>query len=78
MSGIGNQPLVLLTALRGCYGMEAGSSYEIVPTPVLNPDGTYTLRPNGQPMRVYTHLDARLTFEDFYAKLAAFARWQAA
>lgn len=75
---LGDNPLVLLTALRGCYGMEAGSSsFELVPTPVLNPDATYTPNPDGRPMRVYTDLDARLTLEDFYAKLAAFARWQA-
>ena len=75
---LGDNPLVLLTALRGTYGMEPGSSYfETVPTPVLGPDGSYTPNPEGRPMRVYTHLDARLALEDFYAKLAAFARWQA-
>ncbi|MCL2594692.1 MAG: nucleoside hydrolase [Promicromonosporaceae bacterium] len=76
---LGDNPLVLLTALRGCYGMEAGSSaFTTIPKPLLNLDATYTPVPGARDMRVYTHLDARLALEDFYAKLAAFARWQAA
>ncbi|MCL1900098.1 MAG: nucleoside hydrolase [Promicromonosporaceae bacterium] len=74
---LGDNPLVLLTALRGTYGMEAGSSsFVSLPKPLLNPDTTYTPRPEAKPMRVYHHLDARLGLEDFFAKLAAFARWQ--
>ena len=39
--------------------------------PRINDDGTYTPRSGGRQIRVYTRLDVRLMFDDFYAKLAA-------
>ncbi|MCL2515975.1 MAG: nucleoside hydrolase, partial [Microbacteriaceae bacterium] len=71
---LGDQPLVLLTALQSAFEADPSSSrYAVVPTPELTDEGWYRARPDGRPLRVYTQLDTRLMFEDFYAKLARFA-----
>jgi purine nucleosidase len=49
-----------------------------MPTPEPGVDGSCTPRPDARPMRVYTRVDTRLMFEDFFLKLQEFAAWQAA
>ena len=72
---LGDQPLVLLTALHSAFQADpSSSSYVVRPTPRLSPTGWYEDRPDGRPMRVYSGLDTRLMFEDMFAKIARFAR----
>lgn len=76
---LGDSPLVLLTALQSLFEADpSSSSYASMPTPALTDDGSYVAVPDARPMRVYTHVDTRLMFEDFYLKLHEFSRWQAA
>jgi inosine-uridine nucleoside N-ribohydrolase len=71
---LGDQPLVLLTALHSSFEPDPSSSdYVTLPTPRLTEDGWYEDRPEGRPLRVYSRLDTRLMFEDMYLKLARFA-----
>lgn len=73
---LGDSPLVLLTALRSAFEPDSASSRHVErPTPVLESDGGYTARPDARPMRIYTHVDTRLLFEDMYAKLAELDAW---
>lgn len=75
---LGDSPLVLLTALRSTFQADSSSSsYEERPTPELTADGTYRPVRGARPMRVYTQVDVRLMFEDFFLKLDEFTRWQA-
>lgn len=68
--GLGDHPLVLLTALGGPYDSNPYTSRWIDrPRPYLTEDGLYEDRPDGAPIRVFTWIDVRLMFEDFYAKL---------
>jgi purine nucleosidase len=70
---LGDQPLVLLTALHTSFEPDTASSAFVVrPTPHLTAEGWYEDNPSGRPMRVYTALDTRLMFEDLFAKLARF------
>ncbi|MCW1916567.1 nucleoside hydrolase [Luteolibacter sp. GHJ8] len=72
---LGDSPLVLLTALQSPWEADPASSrYLKLPTPRINGDGRYDANPQGREMRVYTQIDSRLMFEDFYAKLALFSR----
>ncbi|MFD4960055.1 nucleoside hydrolase [Microbacterium sp. NPDC058389] len=74
---LGDSPLVLLTALQSVFEPDPSSSrYVTRPTPALGDDGAYLDVPDARPMRVYTWVDTRLMFEDFYLKLAEFGRWQ--
>lgn len=75
---LGDSPLVLLTALQSTFEADPSSSqYVEVPTPELTDDGSaYIPVPGARPMRVYTRLDTRLMFEDFFTRLAEFSRWQ--
>lgn len=74
---IGDQPLVLLSALQTTFEPDAGSSaFVTIPTPRIGDEGLYVDRPDGRPMRVYTRLDNRLTLDDFRAKLTEFTAWQ--
>jgi hypothetical protein len=41
--------------------------------PTLSADGQYIENDAGRPVRVYTRVDTRLMFEDFFHKLAALA-----
>lgn len=72
---LGDSPLVLLTALQSPWEMAPSSSrYMSMPTARITDNGLYESNPQGRQMRVYTHLDTRLMFEDFYAKVALFDR----
>jgi len=74
---LGDSPLVLLTALRSWFQADGSSSrYVTIPTPALTADGAYRQVFAARPMRVYTQVDTRLMFEDFYLKLRAFSSWQ--
>ncbi|MEE1618641.1 nucleoside hydrolase [Brachybacterium sp. J153] len=76
---LGDSPLVLLTALRSFFEADSSSSRHVVmPTPALGADGGYTAQPDARPMRVYTHLDTRLMFEDLFTKLRELDAWQTA
>lgn len=76
---LGDSPLVLLSALQSVFEPDPTSSrYVARPTPAIGDDGAYTEVPGARPMRVYTWVDTRLMFEDFYLKLAEFSRWQSA
>lgn len=71
---LGDQPLVLATALTSAFEPDTSSSdHVVVPMPRMTDDGWYAARENGRPLRVYTRLDTRLLFEDMFLKLAAFA-----
>lgn len=66
---LGDSPLVTLSALVTPFGREPASSrFATLPTPQINPDGSYTARPGARPMRVYTTIDAGLTFRDMVAR----------
>ena len=47
----------------------SSSFYEIKQAPIFNDAGVYEVNRSGRNIRVYHHLDNRLMFEDFYAKL---------
>jgi hypothetical protein len=72
---MGDSPLVTLTALMPPFQPDPSSStYVRKPTPMLMADGSYRARPDGRPMRVYSAIDASLTFRDMerrFARLAA-------
>lgn len=75
---LGDSPLVLVTALRSTFEPDSTSSRHVLkPTPQLTADGTYRPMSGTRLMRVYTQVDVRLMFEDFYLKLEEFAEWQA-
>lgn len=75
---LGDSPLVLVTALRSTFEPDSTSSRHVLkPTPQLTAEGAYRPMSGTRPMRVYTQVDVRLMFEDFYLKLAEFAEWQA-
>ena len=72
--GLGDCPLVLLTALGGAFDPEPYTSrWADRPRPQLTEDLLYEERPGAAPIRVFTWIDVRLLFEDFYAKLALHA-----
>jgi inosine-uridine nucleoside N-ribohydrolase len=67
---LGDNPLVLLTALQTAFEPDpASSSYVTLPAPVVDDRGAYVARPDGRPIRVYTRIDTRLMFEDMLTKL---------
>ncbi|RZJ83368.1 MAG: nucleoside hydrolase, partial [Chryseobacterium sp.] len=68
---IGDSPLVLLTALQSSFEADPSSSdYVLRPSPVIDDAGFYKLNKTGREIRVYTRLDTRLMFDDFFAKLS--------
>lgn len=68
---LGDSPLVLLTALQSSWEMAPSSSqYMDVPAPRISDAGDYEEDPSGRTIRVYSVLDTRLMFEDFYAKVS--------
>jgi purine nucleosidase len=72
---LGDSPLVTLSALLPPMRPEPTSSrYRTVPTPRLSSDGSYVARPDGRAMRVYTEIDAGLTFRDMMARFRIAAR----
>jgi purine nucleosidase len=67
---LGDSPLVLLTALHSAFGRDPSSSpYVLRHAPSMNDEGSYTDNPAGRMIRVYTRIDTRLLFEDFFSKL---------
>ncbi|MFO1400077.1 MAG: nucleoside hydrolase [Steroidobacteraceae bacterium] len=71
---LGDSPLVTLTALQSAFQPEPASSrYETRARPSITPQGGYGPPVRGRTVRVYTHIDTRLTFEDMYAKFAGAA-----
>lgn len=76
---LGDSPLVLLTALQSLFEPDPASSRFVErPTPAIADDGSYVAVGAARPMRIYTAVDTRLMFEDFFVKLEEFAQWQAA
>jgi purine nucleosidase len=71
---LGDEPLVLLTALTSPFDGDASSSeYVLRERPTIEPDGSYG-RPAGRGrVRVYARVDARLVLGDLFAKLRRFA-----
>lgn len=67
---LGDSPLVLLSALQTGFEQDpASSSYRYVQAPVINDDGSYGFNHSARLIRVYTHVDTRLMFGDFEAKM---------
>lgn len=68
---LGDSPMVLLSALTSPWAPTATytSPYNEIYAPIINSDGTYTARTSGRKIRVYTGVDARLMYHDFFAKL---------
>jgi hypothetical protein len=72
---LGDNPLVLLTALMGTFGTNTGSSpYHSEDARLFMADGSYdktTPNPNPNPreIHVYDELDTRTMFADFFAKM---------
>lgn len=76
---LGDSPLVTLTALQTPFEPDAASSHYVLrPRPTIDGKGSYGRPAGGRPIRVYDRIDARLTFEDLYARLAEHARRVAA
>jgi purine nucleosidase len=72
---LGDSPLVTLTALLPPIQPDPSSSrYVAMPTPRLNDDGSYAARPGARPMRIYTEIDAGLTFRDMASRFRRWAR----
>jgi hypothetical protein len=66
---LGDSPLVLLTALTQWFDPTGtGSAFVSMPAPHLNSDGTYSPG-SGRLIRVYSILDTRLLYSDFFAKM---------
>jgi inosine-uridine nucleoside N-ribohydrolase len=67
---LGDQPLVLLTALRTLFNADPASSPSVRrEARMINEDGTYGGTIGGREVRVFTAVDTRLMFEDFFLKL---------
>jgi hypothetical protein len=72
---LGDNPLVLLTALQSSFEADPSSSrYVSRFAPRINDDGSYAPRESGRRIRVYTDLDVRLMFSDLFTKLRTFRR----
>jgi len=67
---LGDSALVTLTALMSPWQPDPSSSlYVMRACPTITDKGEYVARPDGRPIRVYTQIDTRLTFEDLFVKL---------
>lgn len=67
---LGDSPLVLLTALQSSFEPDPSSSHYVVKqAPTITAAGSYAFNHRGRSIRVYTQLDTRLLFDDFFAKL---------
>ncbi|MDR2743129.1 MAG: nucleoside hydrolase [Treponema sp.] len=72
---LGDNPLVLLTALMGAYELDTGSStYHDEDARLFNSNGSYNMAgenpiSNPRKIRVYDVLDTRTMFADFFAKI---------
>lgn len=70
---LGDSPLVLLTALQSSFEADPSSSkYVIKNAPAINDKGLYEVNNSTKSIRVYTDIDNRLMFEDFFSKLTLF------
>ncbi|MDQ8200526.1 nucleoside hydrolase [Pelagicoccus enzymogenes] len=70
---MGDNPLVLLTALQSSWSPDPSSSeYFQRPAPLLDEEGRYLKRRDSREIRVYLKLDTRLMFEDMFAKIKHF------
>lgn len=68
---LGDSPLVLLTALQSSFEADPSSSeYALKIAPRISTKGDYEFNSAGRIIRVYTRLDTRLMFADFFAKLS--------
>lgn len=68
---LGDNPLVLLTALLTSWERDpASSAYVTLRAPRINMAGEYEPNSEGRELRVYTRIDCRLMLEDLYAKLS--------
>lgn len=68
---LGDQPLVLLTALTSAFGAQTTSTASVtIPRPRLEADGQYGPIVAGAQLTVITRLDTRLLFADMFAKLS--------
>lgn len=77
---LGDSPLVLLTALQCSFQADPSSSaYVLKQRPTILSDGSYCDVSGRRAtfdrgaIRVYTRIDTRLMFEDFFSKLESFA-----
>lgn len=71
---LGDNPLVLLTALQSGWEPDpASSEFVTLRRPRITEKGQYEPNPSGHPIRVYTRLDTRLMLADFFAKVARFS-----
>jgi hypothetical protein len=68
---MGDSPLVTLTALQSSFQPDPSSSHYVTRlAPHIDDAGHYAGHSaTGRNIRVYTHVDTRLTFQDLYAKL---------
>lgn len=78
---LGDNPLVLLTALTDWVPSEGGGSqpfrfertqssrYDEVVAPLLNADGSFAPRESGRKIRIYDAVDVRTMHADMFAKL---------
>ena len=66
---LGDSPLVLLTALQtGFEPAPASSQWIDRERPMIDDKGSYVFEEQSNTVRVFTHLDVRMMFEDMYAK----------
>ena len=68
---MGDSPLVTLTALQSSFQPDPSSSHYVTRVaPHISDEGQYAGDSSaGREIRVYTQVDTRLTFQDFYSKL---------
>ncbi len=70
---LGDTPLVLVTALQTPWEKDSASSpYILQETPLITDKGNYKPNAKGRTMRVYSHIDTRLMFEDLFSKINTF------
>jgi len=66
---LGDSPLVLLTALQtGFEPAPSSSEWVDLQCPQIDDNGQYKFGAHTKSVRVFTHLDVRMIFEDMYAK----------
>jgi inosine-uridine nucleoside N-ribohydrolase len=70
---LGDQPLVLLSALQSFFNPDASScEYRIANHVRISMRGRYSFGVARRPIKVFGTVDTRLMFEDFYRKLGEF------
>ncbi|MDH6343505.1 purine nucleosidase [Parabacteroides sp. PFB2-12] len=67
---LGDNPLVLVTALLSIFEADATSSpYQLRQAPFINDEGMYEINREGRIIKVFNQIDNRLMFEDMFAKM---------